>query len=69
MNKDELIRVLTFYADPQRYKGPNQIIDHGIEDPYAQSPEFPYLQDVTRDEGQLARRALAQLQINGLRDD
>lgn len=55
---DALVKALEFYADPRRYNGANQ---KPIEaDPYAQPGEV-YIRDVTRDNGSLARSALAKL--------
>jgi hypothetical protein len=46
---------LTFYADPQRYKGANcRPFD---DDPYTE-PGAPYMQDIHRDGGELAKSAL-----------
>lgn len=51
-----LRHALEFYADPTRYQGPNQKLGDRV-DPY--TPEGnQYRQDVGRDGGQLARRAL-----------
>ncbi len=47
---------LEFYADPTRYHGPNQRNDHADK----WSGESPYIQDVTRDGGAIARAALAE---------
>ena len=53
----ELERALSFYADPQRYRGPNtQPIP---SDPFTPERDFPYLWDVTRDGGKIARDALS----------
>lgn len=49
---------LEFYADPRRYYGPNQ--RPIAEDKFAQ-PNDAYLRDVTRDGGEIARKALSGL--------
>lgn len=54
----DLVRALEFYADPLRYDGPNQrIIGDG---PYTPK-DRGYLQDVTRNNGDIARAALSRL--------
>ena len=51
----QLVRALKFYADPERYRGSNQRIDGSDEF----TPDGnPYLQDVGRDDGAIARAAL-----------
>ena len=50
-----LITALKFYADERRYKGPNQ--NPIPNDPYAK-PDAVYIQDVTKDHGDIARKAL-----------
>lgn len=50
-----LRRALEFYANPQRYCGSNQNPTDG--DPY-QPETCPYLWDVGRDGGEIARKAL-----------
>ncbi len=52
----ELETALRFYADDERYTGPNQRIERG-SDPYT-NPDSPYMQDVTRDRGAIAKKAL-----------
>jgi hypothetical protein len=54
----DLVRALEFYADPLRYDGPNQRVIG--DDPYTPK-DRGYLQDVTRDNGDIARAALAKL--------
>jgi hypothetical protein len=52
----ELEKALKFYADSQRYEGPNaQPIPN---DPYAPA-DLVYRYDVTRDRGSVARKAIA----------
>jgi hypothetical protein len=52
----ELLAALKFYADPLRYRGPNQsCIPNG--DPYTPL-DAAYRQDVTRDQGHIAREAI-----------
>jgi hypothetical protein len=52
----KLKMALAFYADERRYEGPNQ---KPIEnDPYQPDHEFPYLLDIIRDGGSIAREAL-----------
>ena len=52
----EMYRVaLAFYADPMRYEGCNQ--KPIPEDSYG-PPEFEYVWDVVRDQGDIARAAL-----------
>lgn len=53
---DHVREALEFYADPKRYNGANQRIE-GEPDGW-QPFEFPYLWDVTRDGGHIARDAL-----------
>lgn len=56
-----LVKALEFYADPRRYMGPNQRND--FSDPYSPGP---YLQDVSRDGGEIARVTLACIEaLNG----
>lgn len=50
-----MARALAFYADPRRYEGAN--IRPIENDPYAK-PNQVYIQDVTRDLGEIARAAL-----------
>ena len=50
---ERLRKALAFYADPKRYMGPNQ--RNEFSDPFSPGP---YLQDVTRDGGEIARRAI-----------
>lgn len=55
----QLVKVreaLEFYADGERYNGPNQRLVG--DDKYTRA-DAAYLKDVTRDGGDLARRALA----------
>lgn len=49
-----LEKALSFYADEARYHGPNQ--KRFANDEWSQGP---YLQDVTRDKGDIARAALS----------
>ena len=53
---ERLRRALIFYSDPARYQGPN--CSPLPEDPYG-PPDFGCRWDVTRDEGEIARAALA----------
>ena len=53
----ELEAALGFYADPERYHGANQRAI-GDRDPFT-AKEAPYMQDVTRDRGAIARAALS----------
>lgn len=55
---DDLVRALEFYADPRRYRGPNQ--NPITDDPYAK-PDQVYIQDVSRDDGSIARAILAKV--------
>lgn len=52
-----LCAALKFYADDRRYYGPNQ--QAPAVDNYAPDADCPYLWDVTRDHGAIARKALA----------
>ena len=52
----EMRKALEFYADEERYKYPNMPRLPG--DPYTPADE-PYMRDITRDRGALARAALA----------
>lgn len=52
---DRLRKALSFYADPERHLGPNQHLKDGT-DPW--NPDCPYVWDVTRDNGRIAREAL-----------
>jgi len=52
-----LAEALRFYSEPERYRGPRQPSFDG--DPYT-TPFSPFMQDITRDDGQIARAALAQ---------
>ena len=56
MSEAKLREALEFYADPNRYNGANQRND-GTD---KWSGDKPYIQDVTRDGGAIAREALAQ---------
>lgn len=56
---------LDFYADPTRYHGPNQRNDHADK----WSGESPYIRDVTRDGGAIARAALAEQPAPSVPDD
>ena len=49
-------KALEFYANPQRYNGPNQ---RAVDGDAHQPSTCPYLWDVTRDGGDIARRALS----------
>lgn len=51
---ERLELALKFYADPQRYNGSNQRNDS--DDSF--SDGAPYLKDVSRDGGEIARKAL-----------
>jgi hypothetical protein len=51
-----LADALRFYADPERYKGPNHRLE-GEPDKY-QPADLVYLLDVDRDVGNIARKAL-----------
>lgn len=51
----ELEAALRFYADPIRYSSANQFNRNA--DPYSE-PDAPFIQDVTRDGGSIARNAL-----------
>lgn len=50
-----IARALAFYADPKRYRGSNQRNDGS--DPW--SGDDPYLKDINRDGGAIARAALS----------
>lgn len=54
--RDRLLEALEFYAQEQRYYGANQRCDG--EDKYTPTGR-PCLQDVTRDQGDIARTAIA----------
>lgn len=54
--RDELLKALEFYADPIRYRGPNQLSDG--TDKFTPN-EMCYLIDVTRDCGNIAKTAIA----------
>jgi hypothetical protein len=59
-NHDALVKALQFYADYDRYNGPNQrLIGTDSYTPEGQG----YLQDVTRDDGNIAREALAKASL------
>jgi hypothetical protein len=51
----ELEHALRFYADPARYQGPHQLPRR--DDPYTPK-DAPYMVDIIRDGGELARKAL-----------
>lgn len=53
---EALRRALRFYADSNRYHGPNRRLE--VMDEY-QPANLVYLLDVTRDGGSIARKALA----------
>lgn len=55
---ERLRAALAFYADPARYHGANQSVRNSPPDRFAPEPGFPYLWDVTRDFGGIARAAL-----------
>jgi hypothetical protein len=57
---EEMVRALQFYADPKRYQGANQRND--ANDPY--SGDAPYIKDVGRDSGAIARTALSTLRAS-----
>jgi len=58
----EMREALEFYADPTRYHGPNQPRPDG--DRFTDENN-PYMKDVTRDGGAIARAALAKAQGEG----
>lgn len=58
---EKMREALEFYADPTRYHGPNQRNDHADK----WSGESPYIRDVTRDGGAIARAALAEQPAQG----
>lgn len=59
--RDQLRAALEFYADKQRYMGSNQRIDS--QDKYGESPSNTvYLWDVMKDNGDIARAALAAME-------
>ncbi len=58
--RDALMKALEFYADENRYRGSNQRNDGS--DPYTKS-DAAYMQDVNRDNGEIARTALASVAI------
>jgi hypothetical protein len=62
---ERLRLALSFYADGRRYQGPNQrpIPD----DPFAK-PDAVYINDVTRDNGSIAARALSRPQLGAHHD-
>lgn len=51
---EKLRYALSFYADPVRYKGANQPNDN--DDRFSNGA--PYIRDVNRDRGEIARNAL-----------
>lgn len=53
---DALVKALQFYADPRRHQGPN--LSPIPNDPFAK-PDAVYIMDVSRDNGAIARAALA----------
>lgn len=55
LERNRLREALEFYADPRRYEGPNRPPIEG--DKYA-DPKWVYLQDVERDRGYIAHKAL-----------
>jgi len=52
----QLEHALKFYADARRYQGPNCLPI--TNDPYQPTTQVRYRQDVTRDHGDVARKAL-----------
>lgn len=60
---DALKKALSFYADPKRYQGPNLRLDESAPDEF-QPMSCPYLWDVTRDGGDIARKALSELKVD-----
>jgi hypothetical protein len=58
-----VVEALQFYADPRRYRGPNQPRPEGDE--FTPS-KFPYMIDVTRDGGLIARDAIAAVGAKGV---
>lgn len=59
--REDARKALSFYADPERYRGPNRLLDPKVVDQW--NPESVYVWDVIRDNGAIARKAL------GERDD
>jgi hypothetical protein len=55
---DAMKRALEFYADPKRYRGANQ---NNAGDKFT-DPQAPYMLDVTRDGGEIARKALSTIE-------
>jgi hypothetical protein len=53
---EPMLEALKFYADLERYRGPTQRRQDG--DKYTPE-ESPFTQDVTKDNGDIARRAIA----------
>lgn len=51
----QLVAALRFYAEPGRYHGPNQ---RAVEGDKFTAMDAPYMQDVTRDRGDIARATL-----------
>lgn len=60
---EELQKALAFYADERRYRGPNQWLPDGAVPDEYQPAILGYLLDVTRDYGEIARKALNQRAI------
>lgn len=58
---DALVNALQFYANPCRYQGPNQ---RPLEDDPHAKPDQVYIQDVSRDNGEIARNALRYVKQN-----
>ena len=62
---EAMASALEFYADHQRYDGGNQSMRRFPDgDPWT-APDAPYLQDVTRDHGSIARTTLTQYRKTG----
>lgn len=58
-----LRKALSFYADPKRYQGSNIRLDEANADEF-QPAICPYLWDVTRDGGEIARKAISDLEMD-----
>lgn len=58
-DNEKLVKALQFYSDHRRYDGPNQTPI--ANDPYSRS-DMVYIYDVTRDQGAIARTALASIE-------
>lgn len=62
MSEQKMREALGFYADPVRYHGANQ----RNETDQKWSGDAPYILDVTRDGGRIAREALAQQPVEAV---